>query len=106
MAESFDEYIDAFLLGVSPYGVAMTFLRNPAVPPGSGELPHRLSIGTVRMSEAHLKVMAILLKRQIVALEAQRGYIIPLGAKTLAELDIALEDWESFGKTLDRPSFM
>jgi hypothetical protein len=79
-------YADAAVFEASPY----TFTLNLGVSGAGGARP----VATVRMSHAHAKVLAILLKRFLKEAEEQLGGPIAVTPKLLQERGIDLErDW-------------
>lgn len=96
--EPFDEYIDQFTLGGGVFGISMNFRRSGPQPTVPGNIPSADQVGTIRMSLEHFKVMAFLMKRQMVEIEDQFGVEIPLPPRLMNNLKIAPEDWEKFWK--------
>lgn len=96
MAEPIDIYSDQFQVSTSPYGCTVNFMLSPATPPVPGSLPQAERLACVRMSLEHLKVMAFMLRRQIVQYERATGTKIPLPADLLNSLQVGPEDWDSF----------
>ena len=94
--EQFDEYADQFLIGIGAYGASLIFQRTSAAPTAQGEPSETISIGTIRMSLEHLKSMVFILKRQVDDLESSQGIDVRLPQRTLNEMQIAPEDWDSF----------
>ena len=81
MAEALQEfYVDQFRMNIAPFGGAMTFgLSDPHPSPGQIQPPQ--DIVRVRMSLEHMKIMAMLMKRQIKAYEEQTGLPINIPRK-------------------------
>ena len=95
MDEPFDIYCDAFTITVSPWGSNLTFQLREAHPEATSiKQPERL--GTVRMSNEHLKAMTFMLRRQMVRYEEQQGVRSDLPVQVLSQMGIAPEDWDVF----------
>ncbi len=95
MPETFDLYTDVFTVTVTPWGANLSFQLREAHPsPASIQQPSQL--GTVRMSNEHLKTMIFILRQQMrLHEEAYRtSYDVP--TEILSQLGIAREDWDSF----------
>lgn len=92
---SFDLYADGVGLNIAPFGCALNFALSPAVPPaGGGAAPSQPQV-TVRMSLEHLKMMAFLVRRQLIEYERQSGISIPIPRDVLNQLRIGPEDWDT-----------
>lgn len=97
MAEPFDLYADQFLVTLTPFGANLSFeVREPH--PSTHGAPSSVKLGTVRMSTEHLKVMVMMIRNQVRAVESQSGVKFEVPTNVLSQLNIALEDWESFWK--------
>jgi hypothetical protein len=96
MAEPLDVYADQFQLSTAIYGATLNFLVSSPTPPAPGTAPPIERLATVRMSLEHLKVMAFILRRQVLQHEQQTGTTIQIAAQALNGLQIGLEDWERF----------
>lgn len=96
MPEPFDEFVDQFMMALTPYSASLTFQRTPPQPPAPGVAAVNQSVGVVRMSLEHLKVMIFLMKKQLEQAEHQMGISIPVSVTVLNNLQIGPEDWESF----------
>jgi hypothetical protein len=95
MSEPFDVYSDNFTITVTPWGANLTFSLGEAHPtPTVVNQPTRL--GTVRMSNEHVKAMAFILTRQMLRHEETNGVQYALPTAVLSQLGIAPEDWDSF----------
>ncbi|MBI2862383.1 MAG: hypothetical protein HYX89_06165 [Chloroflexi bacterium] len=85
-------YADQFRLTLGPYGATLTFGVSPAHPdPVRPESPHELV--RIRMSLEHLKVMTMILRRQLGQYEQQNRLNIPLPESVLSQLGLSMEDW-------------
>ena len=95
MAEPFEVYSDAFTITVSAWGANLSFQLREAHPEATSiRQPDRL--GTVRMSNEHLKVLAFILRRQVMQYEQQQGVRCDVPVQILAQMGIAPEDWNAF----------
>jgi hypothetical protein len=95
MSEPFDIYSDSLIVSMNAWGAAVSFQLNEAhpAPPNPGQ-PVRL--GTVRMSNEHLKIMAFILRRHIMLQEGGTGVKYNVPTAVLSQIGVALEDWDSF----------
>jgi hypothetical protein len=98
MSEALDVYSDSFQLNTNPYGASLNFFISPSMPPPPGTPPQPRLLATVRMSLEHLKLMAFMLRRQVMHHEQQTGSDIQVPVQVLNALGIGKEDWESFWK--------
>ena len=96
MPEPIDVYSDQFQVTTGPFGCTLNFLLSSPTPPAPGGLPPQERLASVRMSLEHLKVMAFMLRRQVVAHERESRVRIDLPAEVLNALRIGREDWDSF----------
>ena len=95
MAEPFEIYADAFTITVSAWGANMSFQLREAHPEATSIKQPEL-LGTVRMSNEHLKAMVFMLRRQILQYESDQGVSCEVPTQVLAQMRIAREDWDSF----------
>ena len=94
MPEIVDVYSDQLGINLGPFGCSLNFAVSPAVPPaGGGAIPGQ-AVATVRMSLEHLKLMAFMLRRQLLQFEETSGVQIPVPQDVLNQLRIGREDWE------------
>ena len=97
MAEPFDVYCDSFTVTVTAWGANLTFQLREAHPEATSiKQPERL--GTVRMSNEHLKAITFILRRQVIQYEQQQGVRCDLPVQVLSQMGIAPEDWDAFWK--------
>ena len=95
MTEPFDIYSDAFTITVTAWGANLSFQLNEAHPaPAAVSQPTRL--GTVRMSNEHLKTMVMMIRTQVRRHEEATGVNVDVPTQVLAQLGIAREDWDAF----------
>ena len=84
-------YVDQFRMNASPYGTAITFgLSSPHPTPGQQQVEDKV---LVRMSLEHMKVLAIILKRNLKAYEEQTQAPINIPRVVLNQLGLSHEDW-------------
>lgn len=91
----FDEYTDEFIVTTTPFGVSLSF-RVRATHPTPFQHAESQHLGTVRMSVEHLKVLVMLLWKQVRQAEAQHGFQVQVSRAALNQMQIAPEDWEAF----------
>lgn len=92
MADQFDAYSDGVGVNVGPFGCALNFTLSPALPPPHGAPGN--PIGTVRMSLEHLKLVAFVLRRQLLDYERNAGVQIQVPRAVLNQLQVGPEDWK------------
>ena len=97
MADPFDVYSDSVGISTSDWGSNL-YVQVQAIPETVGAAPSPIPVhlGTVRMSNAHLKVLAYLLKRQIKLHEAQAGFEFRIPDRVLESLRISDDEWQTF----------
>lgn len=95
MVEPIDLYADQFMITVTSYGANLSFLLGTAHPEPTKVVPPE-RVATIRTSNEHLKVMAMILVRQIKKMEAETGVRIDVDSRVLNSLGIAREDWDRF----------
>ena len=84
-------YADGVQIGLGPFGAVLAFVMQPAGGPGT-MAPTRVC--NMRMSVEHAKVLAILLRKQVKAYEAQIGQELPLHPQLYTQLGLSRqEDW-------------
>ncbi|MDP2935774.1 MAG: hypothetical protein Q8O86_04720 [Dehalococcoidia bacterium] len=89
-----DVYADQFTLGLSAYGVALTFSLNPSTPSPIPSQQHAEPQAVIRMSLEHAKVMIMLLKKNLKQFELEHlGDPIKLPKRLLQELNLDEADW-------------
>jgi len=98
MVEPIDVYSDQFMVTTTSWGANLSFLVNTPHPEPTKPVPAE-RVATIRMSNEHLKVMAMVIVNQIKKMERDTGIKIGVDPRVLNNLGIAPEDWESFWKT-------
>ena len=99
MPEPFDLYSDAFTVTITPWGANMSFQLRPAhpVPLSDGASADPLTqLGTIRMSNEHLKAMVFIIKRHLSQLEHESGVQHNVPADLLEQLGIPTDEWDEF----------
>lgn len=96
MPDPVDIYSDQFQITIGPYGCLLNFSALQPQPPPQGTMPQADRLATVRMSLEHLKVLAYLLRGQLLVYEQQAGIKVPLPSNVLNGLGIGREDWDAF----------
>ena len=88
-----DIYCDGVVTAVTPYDVILQLQRRPKEnPSGATQLPDL--VGCVRLSLEQAKVLCIVLKASLKALEDSQGTAIPLHPQVRQPLGISKnEDW-------------
>ena len=85
-------YVDQFRVTVAPFGGAMTFgLSDPHPSPGH-TLPPQDTV-RIRMSLEHMKIMAMLIKRQLKNYEEQMGAPVNIPRQVYNGMSLSQEDW-------------
>ena len=95
MSEPFDTYSDVFVVSVSAWGANLSFQLQQAHP-NPTQVSQPAQLGTVRMSNEHLKTMAFVIMRQMMNHERDSGVRYDVPTAVLSQLGIAREDWDSF----------
>ena len=94
MTEPFDIYTDAFTVSITPWGSNISFSLREAHPtPAAIREPTLL--GTIRMSNEHLKTMVFMLRRQMMQQEQGSGTQCEVPMQVLNQLGIPREDWDA-----------
>ncbi len=97
MVEPINIYSDQFMVTTTSWGANLSFLVNTPHPESTKPIPAE-RLATIRMSNEHLKVMAMVLVRQIKKMEGETGIKIDVDSRVLNGLGIAREDWDEFWK--------
>lgn len=95
MVEAIDTYSDQFMVTTTSWGANLSFLVNTPHPEATKPVPAE-RVATIRMSNEHLKVMAMIIVKQVKKMEAETGVKIDIDPRVLNSLGIAREDWDSF----------
>jgi hypothetical protein len=88
-----DVYADQLGLNIAPFGCALNFSLSPPVPSPGGAPAAGTPVVTVRMSLEHLKMIAFLLRQQVIQYERTSGVEIAIPMDVLNSLRIGREDW-------------
>ena len=95
MVEPFDIYSDSFTVTLNPWGANLNlFVSDPQ--PAALENCQALGLGTVRMSNQCLKVMAYMLAQRLSRHEADNDINCDPPVNVLRQLGISEEDWGRF----------
>ena len=97
MVEPTDAYSDQFMVTITSWGANLSFLVNTPHPEQSKPVPPE-RVATIRMSNEHLKVMAMVIVRQIKKMEGETGVKLDIDSRVLNGLGIPREDWDDFWK--------
>lgn len=97
MAEPIDVYSDQFMVTTTSWGANLSFYVNTPHPEVAKTVPAE-RLATIRMSNEHLKVMAMIIVRQVKKMEAETGVKVEVDRRLLNNLGIGAEDWDSFWK--------
>lgn len=92
MPDTPEFYIDQVVLGLGPFGAALTFGLGPAHP-SPGQIPPSQDVVRIRMSLEHAKVLAMILKRQLKAYEEQTSAPINIPRVVYNAMGLSQEDW-------------
>lgn len=87
-----DVYSDQFRINTSPYGATLVFAKTQSDVP-AGQAPRSKDQVVVRMSLEHLKVMVIVLKKNLKGYEQRTGITVELPFDMLNSLGLSKEDW-------------
>jgi hypothetical protein len=94
MPDPVDVYADQLGINVGPFGCALNFSMSSPIPPAGGAIVPGQHVATVRMSLEHLKVMAFMLRRQLLQFEQGTGVRVEVPQEVLNQLRIGREDWD------------
>lgn len=97
MIEPIDVYSDQFMLTTTSWGANLSFLVNAPHPEQAKPVPAE-RVATIRMSNEHLKVMAMVIVRQIKKMEADTGIKCDIDRRVLNNLGVSPDDWDDFWK--------
>ena len=91
--DSFDVYADGFGVTITPMGARIQFVLNATGANDGGSVEH---LGTVRMSNELLKLLAYYIRGYILHNEQQLGVEWPVPSTVLAQSNISQEAWDAF----------
>lgn len=95
MVEPIDTYSDQFMVTTTSWGANLSFLVNTPHPEATKPVAAE-RVATIRMSNEHLKVMAMVIVGQVKKMERETGVRVDIDSRVLNGLGIAREDWDSF----------
>lgn len=84
-------YIDQFRVTLGPFGGVLTFGLS-APDQGPGQAQHQQDLVRIRMSLEHIKIMAMILKRQMKSFEEQ-AVPVNIPRQVYNGLGLSPEDW-------------
>ena len=100
MGEPIDVYSDQFMVTTTAFGANLSFYVNTPHPEQTKPVaPERLA--TIRMSVEHLKLMTMIIVKQVKKMESATGLKIAVDKRVLNGLGIAPDDWEEFWKSTE-----
>ena len=95
MIEPIDVYSDQFMVTTTAWGANLSFFLNTPHPEPSKVVPPE-RVATIRMSNEHLKIMTIILAKQVKKMEGETGVKVDIDNRILNSVGIAREDWDKF----------
>jgi hypothetical protein len=96
MSEPFDIFADSIQVVSSQFSGLFNLLLSSPIPAVSGALPEQERLGTVRISLETMKMLTILLYRQIKQIEGAVGAEIPISAQALDAIQVGVDEWQKF----------
>jgi hypothetical protein len=91
MPEIPEFYVDQFRINLTPYSAVVTFgLASPNPTTGQAQVEDTVLL---RMSLEHMKIMAIIMKRNLKAYEEQTQATVNIPRAILNQLGLSQEDW-------------
>jgi hypothetical protein len=87
-----DVYSDQFRINTTPYGATLAFAKSQPDTP-AGQAPRSKDQVIVRMSLEHLKVMVMVLKKNLRGYEQRTGITVELPFDMLNQMGLSKEDW-------------
>lgn len=100
MGEPIDVYSDQFMVTTTAFGANLSFYINTAHPEKTKPVAAE-RVATIRLSVEHLKVMTMIIAKQVKKMEAEAGVKIAVDQRVLNSLGIAPDDWEEFWKSTE-----
>jgi len=85
-------YVDQFHTNMNPYTAVITFGLAAPHPTSSGQQPVEDTV-RVRMSLEHMKIMVLILKKNLKAYEEQTQAAVNIPRSVLNQLGLSQEDW-------------
>jgi hypothetical protein len=87
-----DVYSDQFRINTTPYGATLAFAKTKPDTP-AGQAPRSEDQVIVRMSLEHLKVMVMVLRKNLRGYEQRTGITVELPFDMLNSMGLSKEDW-------------
>ena len=100
MEEPIDVYSDQFMVTTTAFGANLSFYVNTPHPEQTKPVAAE-KLATIRMSIEHLKVMTMMIVKQVKKMESDIGVKIAVDRRVLNSLGIPPDDWEEFWKSSD-----
>lgn len=94
MPDPIDAYADQVQLQMGPFGCVLNFSASSPLPVAPGVPPPAQHVASIRMSLEHLKVMAFILRRQMLEYERESRTRVAIPQEVLNALRIGPEDWD------------
>jgi len=98
MEEPIDVYSDQFMVTTTAFGANLSFYVNTPHPEQTKPVAAE-KLATIRMSIEHLKVMTMIIVKQVKKMESDTGIKIALDKRVLNSIGIPPDDWEEFWKS-------
>ena len=95
-----DVYSDQFMVTTTAFGANLSFFVNTPHPEQTKPVAAE-RLATIRMSIEHLKLMTMIIVKQVKKMESDTGIKIAMDKRVLNGLGIAPDDWEEFWKSSD-----
>ena len=100
MEEPIDVYADQFMITTTAFGANLSFSVNTPHPEQTKPVAAE-KLATIRMSIEHLKVMTMIVVRQVKKMESDTGVKVAVDRRVLNSIGIPPDDWEEFWKSSD-----
>ncbi|MCK4273449.1 MAG: hypothetical protein KAW90_01055 [Dehalococcoidales bacterium] len=100
MEEPIDVYSDQFMVTTTAFGANLSFYVNTPHPEQTKPVAAE-KLATIRMSIEHLKLMTMIIVKQVKKMESDTGIKIALDKRVLNSIGIPPDDWEEFWKSSD-----
>ncbi len=100
MEEPIDVYSDQFMITTTVFGANLSFSVNTPHPEQAKPVAAE-RLATIRMSIEHLKVMTMIIVKQVKKMESETGIKVNVDRRVLNGLSISPDDWEEFWKSSD-----
>jgi len=98
MEEPIDVYSDQFMITTTAFGANLSFYVNTPHPEQTKPVAAE-KLATIRMSIEHLKVMTMIIVKQVKKMESETGVKIAVDRRVINSLGISPDDWDDFWKS-------